>query len=77
MELALDERAIEQLQNLRSTLKMTESSILNIAIQRLHNEVFVKQEPDDGPLSDDYRAYLQAKANAEIGGNPEFDQSLF
>lgn len=77
MNVTLDDRANEQLKNLKSALDMSEDALINIAIQRLHNEVFIKQEPDDGPLSDEYRAYLQAKAKIETPNKHEFDQSIF
>lgn len=77
MPLPLSDYSKELLRHLTENLKMSETDILAIAIQRLHNEVFIKQEPDDGPLSDEYRDYLQERANKEIKHTVFFDQTLF
>ena len=77
MSSVLTDRSKALLQHLAEHMKMPEASILEIALQRLYNEVFVNQEPDDGPLSDEYRAYLQDSADKYIKNPIVFDQSLF
>ncbi|MBC3807047.1 hypothetical protein H8K52_06780 [Undibacterium seohonense] len=77
MSLPLSDYSKELLRHLAENLKISETEILAIAIQRLHNEVFIKQEPDDGPLSDEYRAYLQERADKEMKHPVVFTQSLF
>lgn len=76
MDVTLDERASRQTMALRNHLNMLEIEVINLAIQRLHNEVFVNQEPDSGPLSEEYIRFMQAKAQAQINNPSEFDQTL-
>lgn len=69
--------ASTQLAAIRKTLDMSDDEVIQIAIQRLYNEVFFDQGPDDGPLSEEYLNFLQSKANAELNSPVEFNQSLF
>ena len=69
--------ASTQLAAIRKTLDMSDDEGIQIAIQRLYNEVFFDQRPDDGPLSEAYLSFLQSKANAELNSPVEFNQSLF
>ncbi len=78
MNFLLNSRARDQLASISRDLGMSELDLIHIAIQRLHNEIFANQVPDDGPISEDYLRFLQSKANAVIGNTPlEFDQCLF
>lgn len=76
MSFIFSNRSKELLQHLAEHLKMPEAEILEIAVQRLYNEVFIEQEPDDGPLSEEYRDYLQERANEEMNHPVLFDQTL-
>lgn len=77
MDVSLDDRAVSQITALRDQLNMSEEDLVKLAIQRLHNEVFITQEPDDGPLSDEYIRFVNANTKEQVNGQLEFDQSLF
>ena len=77
MNITLNPRACDQLRAIKKELTMSEQEIVHIAIQRLYNEIFLKQEPDDGPLSEEDLKAIQAKADEYIKGPVVFEQFMF
>lgn len=77
MNITLNTKACNQLQAIKEELNMSEQDIVHVAIQRLLNEIFLKQEPDDGPLSEEDLKAIQAKADEYIKGPVVFEQFMF
>lgn len=77
MNITLNTKACNQLQAIKEELDMSEQDIVHVAIQRLLNEIFLKQEPDDGPLSEEDLKAIQAKADEYIKGPVVFEQFMF
>lgn len=71
-----DSSSIDTLGKLTKVLNMTEKTVIQLAINRLALEILPKHEPDDGPLSPEYLAWLQSKVDQEMNEKPEFNQHL-
>lgn len=72
----LDPKTLGLKNAISKELNMSTEDVIQIAVQRFANEVFIKQAPDDGPLTEEYRHWLQQQANLVIEGEPIFDQVL-
>lgn len=77
MLITLNPLACDHVLSIKEELNMSEQEIVHIAIQRLRNEIFLKQTPDDGPISEEDLKAIQAKADEYIKGPVVFEQFMF